>query len=57
MLAHDDVLESVWGVEYAGETHMLHVTVSRVRQKLARLDDRTIIRTVPGIGYELVIPR
>jgi DNA-binding response OmpR family regulator len=57
VLAHDDVLESVWGVEYAGETHMLHVTVSRVRQKLARLDDRTIIRTVPGIGYELVIPR
>lgn len=57
VLSHDELLTSVWGAEYAGENHMLHVTMSRLRQKLARLADSTMIRTVPGLGYELVIPR
>ena len=54
VLTHDELLETVWGREYAGEHHMLHVTISRLRQKLARLDDGTMIRTAPGLGYELV---
>jgi len=55
VLAHDELLQHVWGDEYAGENHMLHVTMSRLRQKLARLDNGTLIRTAPGLGYELVI--
>ena len=54
VLTNDELLETVWGREYAGEHHMLHVTISRLRQKLARLDDGTMIRTAPGLGYELV---
>jgi len=33
---------------------MLHVTMSRLRQELARLSDPGLIRTAPGIGYEFV---
>ncbi|MEX2225031.1 MAG: response regulator transcription factor [Dehalococcoidia bacterium] len=55
VLMHDELLLHVWGAEYAGEHHMLHVSISRLRQKLSRLDAETMIRTVPGLGYELVI--
>jgi DNA-binding response OmpR family regulator len=53
VLTHDELLQHVWGREYAGEHHMLHVTISRLRQKLARLGEGASIRTVPGVGYEL----
>ena len=48
----DQILESVWGEEYIGETHVLHVNISRLRQKLG--DDSKnpqLILTKPGIGY------
>jgi DNA-binding response OmpR family regulator len=54
VVTHDDLLTHVWGSEYAGEHHMLHVSISRLRQKLARTDDAVIVRTVPGVGYELI---
>ena len=54
VLSHDELLTHVWGAEYAGEHHMLHVTMSRLRHKLARLGDAAAIRTVPGVGYEFV---
>lgn len=54
VLSHDELLRSVWGDEYAGEHHMLHVTISRLRRKLARFGERVVLRTVPAVGYELV---
>jgi two-component system KDP operon response regulator KdpE len=56
VLTHDQLLHFVWGAGYEGEHHMLHVTMSRLRQKLGRLSDLTMIRTTPGIGYEFVAP-
>jgi len=53
---HDELLQHVWGAEYAGEHHMLHVTMSRLRQKLSKFDDGIMIRTAPGIGYEFIAP-
>ena len=48
----NQILEEVWGEEYAGENHLLQVTVGRLRQKLK--DDAKnpkYILTKPGIGY------
>jgi DNA-binding response OmpR family regulator len=48
----DQILEKVWGEEYAGETHLLQVTIARLRQKLG--DDAKnpkYILTKHGIGY------
>ena len=56
VLTHDQLLHFVWGAGYEGEHHMLHVTMSRLRQKLGKLSDATMIRTTPGIGYEFVAP-
>ena len=54
VLTHDQLLGFVWGPGYHGEHHMLHVTMSRLRQKLRRLSDPGMIRTSPGVGYEFV---
>lgn len=54
VLTHDQLLNFVWGPGYEGEHHMLHVTMSRLRQKLARLSGAGMIRTSPGVGYEFV---
>ena len=54
VLTRDELLEFVWGPGYEGEHHMLHVTVSRLRQKLGRTNSSGLIRTTAGIGYEFV---
>ncbi len=54
VLSHDRLLTSVWGSGYEGEHHMLHVTMSRLRQKLAKVSAAVMIRTAPGAGYEFV---
>lgn len=49
------ILEAVWGEEYSGETHILQVTMARLRRKLndaAR--NPGYIFTRPGIGYMMV---
>jgi len=48
----DQILEKVWGMDYIGETHLLQVNITRLRQKLK--DDAKnpkYILTRPGIGY------
>jgi DNA-binding response OmpR family regulator len=54
-MRHDDLLREVWGPGYEGEYHTLHVSIHRLRQKLARFEERAAIKTVAGVGYELVI--
>jgi len=48
------ILERVWGDEYADETHILQVNIARLRRKLG--DDAKnphYLLTRPGIGYQL----
>ncbi len=55
VLTADDILTKVWGPEYRGETHLLQVTISRLRQKLGDIADcPRFIATRPGIGYTLI---
>lgn len=51
----DQVVEKVWGEEYIGETHLLQVTIARLRQKLGDNAKKSrYILTRPGIGYMMV---
>ncbi|MDP2718990.1 MAG: response regulator transcription factor [Dehalococcoidia bacterium] len=55
VVAADAILTNVWGEDYLGETHLLQVTMARLRQKLN--DDAKkprYIFTRPGMGYMLV---
>ncbi|HKZ91259.1 MAG TPA: response regulator transcription factor [Candidatus Limnocylindrales bacterium] len=54
--SRDDLLSSVWGTDFPGETRTVDVHVSDLRRKLA--DDGPAIETetVKGVGYRLVPP-
>ncbi len=51
-LTRDDLLESVWGYDYAGETRTVDVHVQHLRSKLAGAN--VTIETLRGVGYKLV---
>ena len=52
--SRDDLLSSVWGTDFPGETRTVDVHVSELRRKLG--EDGPAIETVKGIGYRLVPP-
>lgn len=57
VLTHQQILRSVWGPEYAHETHYLRVYFAQLRQKIeANPALPEIILTEPGVGYRLVVP-
>lgn len=50
--SRDDLLNSVWGFEYSGETRTVDVHIRQLRKKLEKDDAHpTIIETVRGRGY------
>ena len=52
IVTRDQIMERIWGEEYVGEDHLLHVNIGRLRLKL---EDKTrrpkYILTRRGIGY------
>lgn len=52
VLTHDELLERVWGREYRGASHYLHVYLGRLRKKLGPDLDH-LLESVPGVGYVL----
>ena len=54
------LLRAVWGLDYAAESHYLHVYVSQIRRKIAALDgDGRLARLIvaePGVGYRVTDP-
>jgi two-component system KDP operon response regulator KdpE len=51
VFSHGMLLTAVWGPEYAGEPHILRVTLNRLRGKLG---DPPLVENRPAIGYALV---
>jgi two-component system KDP operon response regulator KdpE len=49
---HQMILRDVWGSAYGAESHYLRVYAHRLRRKLG--DAGSLLRTQPGIGYQLV---
>ena len=49
---HQMILREVWGAGYGSEAHYLRVYAHRLRRKLG--DAGSMLRTQPGIGYQLV---
>jgi two-component system, OmpR family, KDP operon response regulator KdpE len=50
---HHMILKDVWGPGYGAESNYVRVYTHRLRKKLGD-EEGTILRTVPGIGYQLV---
>lgn len=52
VLSREQLLETVWGYDYFGETRTVDVHVNQLRRKLT--SDAIAIETVRGVGYKLV---
>lgn len=51
VLTRDRLLETVWGMDYAGETRTVDVHIGTLRTKLGSCGD--YIETVRGVGYRM----
>lgn len=52
VMTHQRLLREVWGDAYVGETHLLRVNISNLRQKIEPDSSRpSYIVTEPAIGY------
>lgn len=47
------ILENVWGYDYAGSSNIVEVYIRYLRTKLEDVDDKRIIHTVRSVGYIL----
>lgn len=52
ILTHDELLEKVWGPEYRGSSHYLHVYLGRIRKKMGP-EVGPLLETISGMGYVL----
>lgn len=50
VVSHDELLAKVWGEEYRGSSHYLHIYLGRIRKKLG---DKygALLETVASMGY------
>jgi len=55
VLTREQLLEQVWGYDFAGQTRTVDVHVAALRRKLT--GSRLQIETVTGIGYKLTLVR
>lgn len=54
MVTREELIESVWGPDRSGDTHMVDVHVSNLRRKLDQAAPGiTMIQTVRGMGFRL----
>lgn len=54
VITHRQLLEEVWGANYAGQTHYLRVYMAQLRHKLEGDPARPrLLATEPGVGYRL----
>jgi two-component system KDP operon response regulator KdpE len=50
---HHMILKDVWGPGYGAESNYVRVYTHRLRKKIGD-DDGHVLKTIPGIGYQLV---
>jgi DNA-binding response OmpR family regulator len=52
VFSREAIVNRVWGYDYFGDTNVVDVYVRYLREKLSD-DERTLIRSVRGVGYSL----
>ncbi len=51
VFTRDQLLEQIWGYEYAGDSRTVDVHIRHIRQKLCLKEGEQPIETVRGVGY------
>jgi len=55
VFSREVILNRLWGYDYLGDSNVIDVHIRYLREKLAD-DDRSLIRSVRGVGYALEPP-
>ncbi|MBN2877034.1 MAG: response regulator transcription factor [Bacilli bacterium] len=56
IISRDEILNTVWGYEYIGETRTIDVHIKEIRRKLKGVGlNEQVIETVRGIGYRFIL--
>jgi DNA-binding response OmpR family regulator len=53
VLSRHDLLGEVWGYEFLGDSNVIEVTVSSIRQTLETAGEPRLIHTIRPVGYIL----
>lgn len=56
-VSRERILTRVWGADRDPLTNVVDVYVSRLRRKIASLDNRVEITAVRGLGYRIIVTR
>ena len=51
VFTRDNILQSVWGIDFSGETRTVDVHIGTLRTKLEKAGD--YIQTIRGVGYKM----
>jgi two-component system response regulator MprA len=54
VFSRESIIQTVWGYDFIGDTNVVEVHVSALREKLGD-SDRRLIQTVRGVGYTIRI--
>lgn len=58
VLSREEILSGIWGYDYVGETRMVDIHISHLRDKIeADPKKPQIIKTVRGFGYQFVVKK
>lgn len=53
VLSRDNIIENVWGYDFAGDTNIVDVYIRYLRSKIDDKFQKKIIHTIRGVGYQL----
>lgn len=53
VVTRTQMLDHVWGYDYATDSNLVDVYMAYLRRKVDRADDSKLIRTVRGVGYAI----
>ncbi len=52
VFSRDQLLDKVWGYDFAGDSRTVDVHIKRLREKLEGVSDKWVLKTVWGVGYK-----
>lgn len=57
VLSREQILETVWGYDFMGDTNVVDVYIRYVRKKIEPAGEPSLIHTIRGVGYVIKEPK
>jgi two-component system, OmpR family, response regulator len=56
VFTRNQLIEEIWGLDFAGDERTLNVHIKRLRDRFSGLTDDFTIKTIRGVGYLVEVP-